>query len=389
MKLWWGGHDLNWFHHTLCTIQLSGVSWNCNRTGLFDDSQVYWMFLGKKQYPNPVKPLFGTRQNLWSSTLVHDFPTFLYLFWVDELFWRRKKTHVLDEHPQLPSHPSHFARFFSRSATPVRKAWSSAAPRWTLWASRIRRSGAWPRRRAEDSASKLRNGSFTAPWSAEGLWERNGWLDDFGGYNEWWSWSYGGYVHRFFLDMNVATVVIYGDIKWLIDGIWTKNHKQNMTGWCWWETFPSKWFFNQQKWNQHCDKTARHGYVIGLVGHFECNTIHLVDNFDPFRPIPISVACVWTVDICWTWIGLDCWWGAPFSEAFKCTLVWMLASSYAVFSTLMASANDSFESKHPGYGNSQLFVTESINMPRAQATCDVSLQVIESWYSLLITSAFH
>jgi hypothetical protein len=88
------------------------------------------------------------------------------------------------------------------------------------------------------------------------------------------------------------------------------------------------------------------------------------------------------------WTGLFLGRGAPFSEVFKRTLVWMLASSYAVFSTLMASANDSFESKHPGYGNSQLFVTESINMPRAQVTRDVSLQVIESWYSLLITSAF-
>ena len=112
MKLWWGGHDLNWFHHTLCTIQLSGVSWNCNRTGLFDDSQVYWMFLGKKQYPNPVKPLFGTRQNLWSSTLVHDFPTFLYLFWVDELFWRRKKNTCFGRASTTPITSQPFCAFF-------------------------------------------------------------------------------------------------------------------------------------------------------------------------------------------------------------------------------------------------------------------------------------
>ena len=39
--------------------------------------------------------------------------------------------------------------------------------------------------------------------------------------------DHGGYVHRFSLDMNVASC---WDIEWDIGGISTRDHKQNMAG---------------------------------------------------------------------------------------------------------------------------------------------------------------
>lgn len=209
--------------------------------------------------PNPVKPLFGTRQNLWSSTIVHDFPTFLYLFWVDELFWRRKKRTCFGRASTIPITSQPFCVFFPQLL------------RWERHDLRRRHGGRFERhgfaeaelgqdaeRRTQlrsDGTEVLQRLGAWKGW--EGEWLGRFWMilgdimnDDHGVMEDMfidfrWIWMWLQYI--------------YGDIKWVIDGIWTKNHKQNMTGWCWWETFPSKWFFNQQKWNQHCDKTARHG----------------------------------------------------------------------------------------------------------------------------------
>ena len=180
-------------------------------------------------YPNPEAFIWDASKPM----IVNSCPRFPYLFIPFLGRWailEANKKHIrfgpasTTSH-HIPSHPSHFKRVFP-PASPV--FFRHDLPRRR--GGRLERHGFAAAELGQDAERRTqlrsdgtevlqRLGAVRKGWGGMAGW------DDFGGYNLIMMWMIMEdmfiYVHRFSLDMNVATVFNYGDIKWVID--WDMN----------------------------------------------------------------------------------------------------------------------------------------------------------------------